>query len=179
MTLGQAVFCCQGFMPDSFPPIAATDARILILGTMPGVASLARGEYYAHPRNAFWTIIADLLGFSATAPYGERRQWLLRHKVALWDVLASCERAGSSDAAIKQATALANDLPLFLAEHSAICHIFLNGTTAAALLRRHYRHLSLPVTLLPSTSPALARLNWQQKREAWRAILVPLGLVAD
>lgn len=101
----------------SFDPIAAPDAEILILGSMPGRASLAAGQYYAHAQNAFWRIMAELLGFDATAPYAERTQALKSARIALWDVLHSCEREGSLDTNIDRETLVANDFAAFLREH--------------------------------------------------------------
>jgi len=94
----------------SFPPIAKPSASILILGSMPGIASLEATQYYAHPRNAFWPIMADLYGFEVTLPYPARIEALKAANVALWDVLQQCERQGSLDSAIKKASRIPNDL---------------------------------------------------------------------
>ncbi len=98
----------------SFPPIARADARVLILGSMPSEASLAAGQYYGHPRNAFWPILAELLGFDHRIPYDQRVQAVLQARVAVWDVLASCVRPGSADADIDAESILVNDFETFL-----------------------------------------------------------------
>jgi len=162
----------------SFPPIARPDARVLILGSMPGQASLAAGQYYAHPRNAFWPIMAILLGFDPTIDYPGRTKALTAAGVAVWDVLHSCRRPGSLDSSIEAESLVVNDLAGFLARHRAIAHIFFNGSAAEALFRKHLRTdpgiARLHLTRLPSTSPAHAALNFAQKLTAWRAALVPV-----
>jgi hypoxanthine-DNA glycosylase len=162
----------------SFPPIAAPDARLLILGSMPGRASLAAGGYYAHPRNAFWPIMAQLLDFAADAPYGERTAALCRAGIALWDVLHACRRPGSLDSAIDRESLEANDFAAFLAAHPGIRHIFFNGSAAATLFHRHVRPgLGGPLpafTRLPSTSPAHASRSLADKLAAWQAVRAAL-----
>jgi hypoxanthine-DNA glycosylase len=157
-----------------FPPIARPDARVLVLGTMPGVASLAAGEYYAHPRNAFWGIMAALLGFDAAAPYTERATALRDAGIALWDVLDACRRPGSLDTAIEPETIVVNDFAGFFAAHPRIGHVFFNGGKAAELFRRHVGAAVLPAGVatrrLPSTSPTNARLRFADKLEAWRVV---------
>ena len=157
----------------SFPPIAEPDARILILGSMPGQASLAAGQYYAHPRNAFWPIMATLLGFDAALDYRARTRALAAAGIALWDVLHSCRRPGSLDASIEAESLVVNDLAGFLAGQHAIGHIFFNGSAAEKLFRKHLGTdpgvARLHLTRLPSTSPAHAALNFAQKLAAWRA----------
>ncbi len=161
----------------SFPPIAAADARVLILGSMPGEASLAAGEYYAHPRNAFWPIMGALLGFDPALPYAERARRLAAAGVALWDVAQSCVRPGSLDARMRDITP--NDFAPFLAAHPGIRHVFFNGAKAEELfvrlvLRRGIA-AGIPRRRLPSTSPAHASLRPDEKRERWRIVLQALN----
>lgn len=159
---------------QSFPPIAGPNARILILGSIPGKASLEAGEYYAHPRNQFWPIIAELLQCGPLADYPSKIRALLDANIALWDVMQSCYRPGSLDSAIDKSSVVANDFPGFLADHPRIRHIFFNGATAEQAFRR----LVLPDLLypksrlqrLPSTSPAHAALSLQQKLQSWSLI---------
>jgi len=168
-TSSAAPVCC-------FPPIAGADARVLILGTMPGQASLAAGQYYAHPRNAFWPIMGDLLGFSAQAGYAQRCQALRHRRVALWDVLASCHRRGSLDSNIRSDSLEVNDFAGFLARHPNVTAVCFNGGPAEQLFRRHVIRAGadlppLQYLRLPSTSPAHAARRFQQKLEAWRVLL--------
>ncbi|MFO7585657.1 MAG: DNA-deoxyinosine glycosylase [Anaerolineales bacterium] len=121
-------------MKQSFPPIATPDACILILGTMPGEESLARGEYYANPRNQFWRIMQSLFGVPLPVPYAGRIARLQENRVALWDVLHSCERFGSLDSAIKNA--VPNDFGAFLASMSGLKVIAFNGKKAAGWVER-------------------------------------------
>lgn len=154
----------------SFPPVARADARVLILGSMPGQASLAACQYYAHPRNLFWPIMGALYGAGPDQPYDVRLQALQDHQVALWDVLQSCVRETSLDADILHE--IPNDFAAFLAAHPRMTHVFFNGAKAAQSFKRHVRDYppSLMLTTLPSTSPAHAARNFAQKREAWSVI---------
>ncbi|WP_367398007.1 DNA-deoxyinosine glycosylase [Azonexus sp. R2A61] len=165
------------FLRQGFPPVAAADSRFLVLGSMPGQASLDAACYYAHPRNAFWPIMGDLLGFAPTAAYAVRLQALLDAGIALWDVIGRCRRAGSLDAAIEPDSIEVNDFPAFLAVHRKIEAIFFNGAAAESAFRRHVLPSlagPLPRRLrLPSTSPAHAALTLADKRSAWA---VGLGL---
>ena len=157
-----------------FPPVATPDARILILGSMPGQASLNAGQYYAHPRNAFWPIVGELLGFSPDLPYPQRLQLLQAAGIALWDVIAACERSGSLDAAIVPDSIRANDFAAFFAVHREIRDVFFNGAAAEKAFRRHVApRLSLAglsFRRLPSTSPAHAAQGFAQKLAAWSVI---------
>ena len=159
----------------SFPPVAAPDARLLILGSMPGEASLRAGQYYAHPRNAFWPIMGDLLGFSPDLPYADRLQCLTAAGIALWDVIAGCERSGSLDADIVRTSVRANDFAGFLAAHPSIERVCFNGAAAETNFRRHVlphataNHCRL--LRLPSTSPAHAARGYAEKLAAWSVIV--------
>lgn len=160
----------------SFPPVAAPDAELLVLGSMPGAASLAAGQYYAHPHNAFWPILSELLGFDRDAPYESRLAALRAARIALWDVLHSCEREGSLDARIRRDSQVANDFAAFFRDHPRIRRVAFNGVAAEQCFRRHVlatgigEHLSLE--RLPSTSPANASWSRERKLAAWRRALV-------
>jgi len=161
-----------------FPPLARPGARLLVLGTMPGAASLDAGEYYAHPRNAFWPVMGALAGFAPTLAYAERVAALTASGIAVWDVLASCRRSGSLDTAIEAETVVVNDFPGFFAAHPELRLVAFNGGKAAELFRRHVRpHVAtdaVPATVrLPSTSPTNARLRLADKCAAWHAALAP------
>ena len=164
-----------------FPAVAAPDARALILGTAPSVRSLEAGEYYAHPRNAFWRIMEALFAESPVLDYSHRKLLLLSAKVALWDVLSSAERPGSLDASIVKGSVKVNDFAGFFARHPGIRAVFFNGSTARSLWDRHVAgmlpvHADLFFVTLPSTSPANARLTLDEKIEAWRAVTAALRM---
>ncbi|MDX9896970.1 MAG: DNA-deoxyinosine glycosylase [Desulfofustis sp.] len=160
-----------------FSAVEPERALILILGSFPGVASLAAGQYYAHPRNSFWPIMAELLGFAADLDYGQRVAHLVNNRVALWDVLARCQRAGSLDAAIEPASITVNDVSLFFARQRGLKAVFFNGERAEREFRRRVlpqlADLSAGVVLrrLPSTSPAHAAVRYADKVAAWRVIV--------
>jgi double-stranded uracil-DNA glycosylase len=160
----------------SFPPVFAADALILILGSMPGRASLQAGQYYAHPHNAFWPIIETLLGISGPLGYGDRIRLLTRARIALWDVLGACIRNGSLDSSIMPSSILVNDFSIFFEAVPGIQAIFFNGSTAEREYTRRViprlpdRFAVLPTYRLPSTSPAMAGMTRIQKLEHWRRI---------
>ena len=155
--------------------MALADATALILGSMPGEASLHAGQYYAHERNAFWRIMGDLLGAGPSLPYPERLDRLTSAGIALWDVIADCERSGSLDADIVVASVRVNDFGGFLAVHPAIRHVYFNGAAAEANFRRHVlpelTGRELVLTRLPSTSPAHAARGYAEKLAAWSVIV--------
>lgn len=159
----------------SFAPVANPSAKLLILGSIPGEASLAAGQYYAHPRNAFWPVMAELLGFAPDASYADRLATLQQAGIALWDVLHSCHRKGSLDTAIENDSVEVNDFDGFFAGHPDIKLVCFNGGTAERSYRQHVlnqgKHTALQYVRLPSTSPAHAALSLQQKMEIWRAAL--------
>jgi len=154
---------------ESIPFVATEEAKVLILGSMPGALSLQSQQYYAHPRNHFWPVIYTILGEPLPDSYEERIKGLLANRMALWDVVAACERNGSSDASITQVTA--NDFPRFLATHPRVKLVVFNGTKAAQLWRQqvHTYGQELACLTLPSTSPALAR-PLTEKIQAWMII---------
>ena len=160
------------------PPVVASDCRVLILGSMPGAASLQAARYYAHPRNRFWPLMAALADIPAEATYGERLAALQRAGIGLWDVIGECRRAGSLDSAIVRGSERANALVPLIVSLGQLRVIAFNGATAASLFRRHVEphlpELRQPVQriALPSTSPAHAAMGLEALREAW-SVLAP------
>ncbi len=158
----------------SFAPVEDADAVVLILGSMPGKASLAAGRYYAHPRNSFWPIMGELFGAGPGLSYAERLQVLKSSGIALWDVIASCARQSSLDSRIEPASVVPNDFESFFRSHPAIRRVFFNGAKAEQCFRRQVRpsltRQALQYTRLPSTSPAHAGMSYAEKLNAWRVI---------
>ena len=157
-----------------FAPVAGTGARLLILGSMPGLESLRAGQYYAHPRNAFWPIIAGLTGIAHDAPYAQRLRALRARGIALWDVLAACTRPGSLDSAIDAGSVTVNDLRGFLRQHPQIRDVLFNGAAAERFFLRHVApglDPGLRLTRLPSTSPAHATRSRDEKRRQWHRVI--------
>jgi hypoxanthine-DNA glycosylase len=160
-----------------FPAVADSRARVVVLGSLPGQKSLAMGQYYAQPQNAFWKIMGRLFGADAASPYEQRLERLRAHGVAVWDVLAAAERAGSLDSAIVASSVVVNDFSAFFARHRGIGLLCFNGNKAAELYRRKVlptlapRFAALEARLLPSTSPAYAALTFERKLARWSAAL--------
>lgn len=156
---------------------------VLVLGSMPGAASLAAGQYYAHPRNRFWPFMGVLTGATPALPYLQRTTRLTAAGIALWDVIACCRREGSLDSAIRESDP--NDFPAFLAAHPTIDTLLFNGAMAeSSFIRRVEPALAETGLLeklrrrrLPSTSPANAAKAETVKLEAWRAALQESGIV--
>ena len=150
--------------------------RVLVVGTLPGQASLAARQYYAQPQNAFWRVIEDLHGVPRTLPYRQRVAALLEHGIGVWDVCASAHRPGSLDSSIARESIVANDFARLYRRWPGIGLVCFNGATAATL----YRKLVLPTldtatawiryVVLPSTSPAHASMPYAEKLERWRTV---------
>jgi hypoxanthine-DNA glycosylase len=161
---------------SGFFPIVSGNAKVLILGSMPGEASLLRQQYYGHARNAFWPIISALFGSDPLLCYQGRKELLIENRIAVWDVLQSCSRKGSLDANITLATVITNDFAGFFTEYKAIKCVFFNGKMAEKVYRKqifpalNQRFSYLEYQCLPSTSPAYAALSLEQKIEAWKVI---------
>lgn len=159
---------CQGFSP-----IVPTQPKVLVLGTAPSVVSLKEAFYYAHPRNAFWPILADY--FNQPVDSIEAKKALcFENDILLWDVLSACERQGSLDSAIKQPEA--NDFEKLFQRFPDLKHVVFNGKAAEALFKKQViKQQKLPQDLvfhsLPSTSPANARLTFENKRVFWHKTL--------
>lgn len=159
---------------ESFSVIQGVAPRILVLGSMPGIASLQQQAYYAHARNAFWPIMASYFQFDAQQSYPDRLRYLTDQGVALWDVLQRCERAGSLDGAIKAESMVANRIDLWLQQTPSVVAVFCNGAKAGQLLQRYYPTLAakgLSIETLPSTSPAHAALPLATKMQRWHQSL--------
>ncbi len=126
----------------SFPPIIGPAPLILILGSMPGIQSLRAKQYYAHPRNHFWMILGEIYGFDPGVAYPDRINQLIQHRIALWDVLKTCERSGSMDQNIQRESEIPNELGRFLENHRTIRAVIFNGAKAHDGFYRHiYPHL--------------------------------------
>jgi len=156
-----------------FAPIARSDARVLILGSLPGQRSLRERQYYAHPQNSFWRIMQTLTG--AEGAYEERCESLLKGGIALWDVLAESIRPGSMDADIQTSSAKKNDFPGFYIRHPDIELVCFNGKKAAKLYERFVNGDQVDgarrFETLPSTSPAYASMKYENKLALWRSAL--------
>lgn len=159
----------------SFPPVSGPKAQVLILGSMPGVASLRLQQYYGHPQNAFWKIVGEVLGFDAALSYEQRTTALTQRQVALWDVLAACVRAGSLDSSIDKGSIVPNDFAAFFELHPHIRRVCFNGAAAATMYHRHVlpglaTARPFDYICLPSTSPAYAGMPFAAKARAWQAV---------
>ena len=153
----------------SFPPIADQQARVLVLGTLPGEESLRRGEYYAHPRNLFWPIVFALFDAVLASGYAEKLAFVAARRIALWDVCESGEREASADSSIRQECP--NPIDRLLDMHPLIGAVAFNGTGAQRLHDRHFpRRPNLAYLALPSTSPAHARIGFAGKLARWAAL---------
>jgi hypoxanthine-DNA glycosylase len=161
----------SGQLLEGLPPIVGDRARILILGNMPSVMSLAAQQYYGNPRNAFWRITGDVFCFDPSATYLDRTAALCASGIAVWDVLRHCRREGSLDSAIEPDSMVANDFGSFFQAHPAIDRVYFNGAAA----ERNFFRLAdadrkLRYCRLPSTSPAQT-MRFEDKLQAWREAL--------
>jgi hypoxanthine-DNA glycosylase len=157
----------------SFPPVTNAHTQILILGSLPGDASLAQSQYYAHPQNKFWHLVGDTIGIELTAlEYQKRLSVLLEHQIGLWDVIANARRIGSLDSDIREH--IHNDLRALADTLPGLNTIAFNGGTAAKLGMKvlGQRAEDYRILLLPSSSPAHAALSYEQKFNAWRQLKI-------
>lgn len=160
-----------------FPPESGPDATTLILGSMPGKESLRRGRYYAHPQNAFWKILGELLGAGPDLRYEDRLAAMIKNRIALWDVMKMCTRESSLDSDIDEESIVVNDFAEFFGRHSRIRRVFFNGARAEQAYRRYVlprlgeAHADIETMRLPSTSPANATYSYARKLEAWRCVV--------
>jgi TDG/mug DNA glycosylase family protein len=157
-------------MPCCFPPFADRWSEVLLLGTMPSEDSLKSGRYYGNPRNAFWPLMYALWGELPADDYEQRKRFVLEKRIALWDVLAACEREGSADAAIR--CPIPNDFAAFAADHPLIRLVAFNSHTAEQLYGRLVRpdpFANVQKLMLPSSSPARA-MRFEDKLAAWMPV---------
>lgn len=159
-----------------FPPIADKNATVLILGSMPGEASLNQKQYYAHPQNKFWYIMGEILSMDSSITYKRKQKTVAKAGIAVWDVLKSCKREGSLDSSIENNSVITNDFESFYSNHTNIKHVFFNGTKAEKEYNKHvvpkisHKHSHIEYYRLPSTSPAMAMLSKEQKLAEWMII---------
>src|SRR5688572_5717788 len=159
-----------------FAAIARRDAETLVLGSLPGRKSLEMQQYYAHPQNAFWKLIAAIFGTGGSMSYRRRVQILKTNRIALWDVLAAAERPGSLDSSIVHASALVNDFAAFFRAHPRIRRVYFNGRKAEQMFRRYVLpklepgFAAIRYESLPSTSAAHAGMTRAKKLDRWRKV---------
>lgn len=159
------------FHTHEFEPVYDQNSRILILGTFPSVKSREQRFYYGHPQNRFWKVLAALTGTPVPGSIEEKKNLLLSHGIAVWDVIASCDIIGSSDSSIQHVVPA--DIPSVLSR-SAIEKIYGNGTKACQLYDKYLlSKTGMPIYKLPSTSPANAAFSLERLVECWRPILIP------
>jgi len=178
----EAMVCPEKHDPvvTGLPPVHAGNARVLLLGSMPGARSLQAQAYYAHPRNAFWSIMGQLCGFAPTLPYARRLERLRSSGVALWDVIGRCRRRGSLDQKIEPDSIEVNDFERLFRACPRIGLVAFNGRLAERSFQRHVlpglpdRFARAEYVCLPSTSPAHAAMPLEQKLAVWRAALNPV-----
>ena len=153
----------------SIEPVFDAESRVLILGTMPSPKSREVQFYYGHPQNRFWRVLAAVLGEELPQSVPEKKAMLLRHQIALWDVLAECEITGASDSSIRNP--VANDLSVIL-DHAPVQAVFTTGATAWKLYTRLQKpHTGIEAVRLPSTSPANCAVKMEALTEAYKALL--------
>lgn len=163
-------------LPTGFAPVCTDAAAVLILGSFPGRMSLGKQQYYGHPRNGFWPIMSRLLDFDNDLAYQLKLQQLQKNRIGLWDVLARCRRPGSLDSSIVAGSLVINDFKRFFADHPDLRMVAFNGARAETEFRKRVLgNLSLDtgklvLARLPSTSPAMATLSFEQKVQAWSVI---------
>lgn len=170
---GPAASHDEGTIVEGLAPVFRADARVLVLGTLPGELSLARQQYYAHPRNSFWRIVAEVFGAGPGLAYEEGVQLLIERRIALWDVCARARRPGSLDTSIT--AAVPNAFADFFQLAPEIVRICFNGAKAQGLYDRLVMPMQTPMSVtylgLPSTSPANAATAYDIKLSKWAAAL--------
>ena len=154
-------------------PVYDANSKVLILGSFPSVKSRETGFFYGHPQNRFWKVLAAVIGEEVPQTILEKREFLLRNYIAVWDVIQSCTITGSSDSSIKDV--VTNDLSIIL-DRSAVCRIYVNGRKAEQLYQKYiYPQTKIEAVCLPSTSPANAAWRLDRLIDAWSEISEYLG----
>lgn len=157
-------------LKQSFSPISNEETEILILGTMPGDESLRKKEYYGHPNNRFWRVIAAIYGEETPILYGDKIALLLRNKIGLWDVIQQANRIGSLDTAIENEQP--NDIAAFISHHKNLRLVAFNGKKAAHIFQKYFQEQEgIMYIVLPSTSPANAKSSLVDLQQVWSQIL--------
>ena len=154
--------------PCGLIPVTGNDPQVLVLGSYPSIISLEKREYYGNPKNRFWAVMEELFAVPVALPYPERIALLTQHKIALWDVVRTCERPGSADSRIRHPAP--NDITGFARTHPTLRLVVLNGSTAGRLYHKLAEVPGLPSVTLPSTSPANAGVTFADKVRKWRII---------
>lgn len=166
-------------MIRSFPPLISKKTKILILGSIPGVESLEKQQYYGNSRNAFWFIMSKICSFDSTLCYEKRCRKILEEGIALWDVLKHCERQGSLDSSIKNDSIGVNEIGDLFSQYPSIQKIFFNGMKAESEYKKRVTPIlsplqkEIPQERLPSTSPAMAMLSREKKSVLWCDAIMP------
>jgi TDG/mug DNA glycosylase family protein len=162
---------------NSFGYVANSEAKVLILGSMPGRISLAKQQYYGHAQNLFWPFMHEIFGIDSNLAYEQKLALLQSNGIALWDVMQECERHSSLDSDILEHSIKPNDFNDFFQRYPAMRHVFFNGSKAELSFRNYVlptnNHLAyLQLTKLPSTSPANASINRMKKLEEWHKVIL-------
>jgi len=168
-------------LDQAFPPLESAATRVLVLGSMPSQKSLALQQYYGHPQNAFWRIMAELTCVPHDAKYLQRASALMDAGVSVWDTIARCCRPGSMDADIVPDTVTVNDFDTFIARHDGLALVLFNGQASAKMFFKHMgkSYLSkkgIESAIMPSTSPSYAAMSLDDKKSAWLQALSAVGL---
>ena len=150
-------------------PVTGPEPFFIILGSFPSVLSLEHREYYGNPKNRFWAVMERLFAIPSALPYPDRIALLKENRIALWDVVRSCERPGSADSRIRNP--VPNDIPGFIRDYPSIRLVALNGSTAGRFYHRLAEVPGLASVTLPSTSPAHAAITFEDKVRAWNVMV--------
>ena len=152
-----------------FEPFIPVDAEVLILGSFPSIKSFEDNFYYAHLQNQFWRLLAAVYDEAIPKSIEEKKNFLQKHKIALWDMVQSCERENSLDSNLKNIKV--NDIEGFLDKHATIQKICFTGKTSQKIYDKNFSHLDIPTYYLPSSSPAYRAMKFDEKVEVYRSVL--------